>query len=611
MAAQNLGSDVMTFTNQQPNVLVHGTKTMILGSGILSMMIGLGALISFHVGSPVAAQVRSTFTPVSYHAGIGFVVIGIGFLSLASQMRVPGEVGSTCPAERRDDILSSPDNRDANPGTEPGRDALPRARADRPAGPPSAPGRWIALACGITTAAMAAFDFFDLNSAIGRMAAPAEGASADLIRLYPSVAACFFMTGLALVSMSNPGRVSFQALFLSLLGTVTLALAAFVLFGYAAQMPAIFGWGSVTQMSLAGAIILTLSGLSIFAFAWKEDGASESQMPKWIPLPIGAAVLTITFSLWQTLRIDTHSPFPEVTLAGGLLIAVLLPLTTYLAQKAHLRARAWERVNEELQNEIIKRRQIEETLRVSEETLREKITERQKVEEQVCAYQDKLQSLTSELFLSEERERRRIATNLHDQIGQTLAFAKFKLKALRQWASVAGLDHLLDEVKGLVEQAISDTRSLTFELSPPVLYELGLVAAIEWLARKTQQDHGITVRFHDDGQVKPLDEDFRVVLFQVVRELLVNVVKHAQAKHVNVLMRRDSDALRIVVEDDGIGFAPSEKQSYSASTTGFGLFNIRERLNYLGGQMKIRSERGYGTRITLLAPLNLNETQKS
>jgi signal transduction histidine kinase len=594
----------MTFTNQRQNVRTIGTKTMILGTGILSMMIGLTVLVAFHAGFPEVTQIQPSFTPVSYHAGAGFVVIGIGFLSLTWQMKARRKLDAACTVEPFSAPLTRP------PGTLSPSDG---ERAGVRGSPPSYMGRGIALVCGTATASLALFDFFDLNSAIGQMAAPAQevSASADLIRLYPSVAACFFMTGLGLIGMSNPGRLRCQALFLSLLGTVTLALAAFVLFGYAAQMPSVFGWGSVTQMSIAGAVVLSATGLSIFAFAWEEEGFSKGEMPKWIPLPIGAAVLTITISLWHALRNDTHSPFPEVTLAGGLLMAVLLPLITYLAQNAHQRALAWERVNEELKHEIIKRKQFEETLRVSEEALRERIAERKKAEEQVCAYQDKLQSLTSELFLSEERERRRIATNLHDQIGQTLAFAKFKIKALRQWAAAAGLDHLLDEVKGLVEQAISDTRSLTFELSPPVLYELGLVAAIEWLARKTQQEHGITVRFHDDGQVKPLDEDFRVVLFQVVRELLVNVVKHAQARHVNILMRRDSDALRIVVEDDGIGFAPSEKQSYAASSTGFGLFNIRERLNYLGGQMKIKSERGYGTRITLLAPLNLNETQMS
>ena len=166
----------------------------------------------------------------------------------------------------------------------------------------------------------------------------------------------------------------------------------------------------------------------------------------------------------------------------------------------------------------------------------------------------------------------------------------------------------LKPVQDLIEQAIIDTRSLTFELSPPVLYELGLVPALEWLTRKIQQDHGVRTRFHDDGQPKPLHENFRVVLFQAVRELLVNVVKHAHATHAQVLVRRDGDALRIIIEDDGIGFEVSK--SKTEATRSFGLFNVRERVEYLGGRVKIRSESKCGTRVTLIAPLNVAERKK-
>lgn len=233
----------------------------------------------------------------------------------------------------------------------------------------------------------------------------------------------------------------------------------------------------------------------------------------------------------------------------------------------------------------------------------ENINERRKNEEQLLSYQQQLQSLAAELSLSEERERRRIASNLHDRIGQTLAFARLKLGTLAERME----PQAVKELRELIEQAIGDTRSLTVELSPPVVYELGLVAAIEWLARKIQQEQGIRTRFHDDGQEKPLDDNFRIVLFQAVRELLVNVVKHAHASHAQVLVRRDADALRIIIEDDGAGFDPG---GVAANRDGrsFGLFHIRERLEYLGGRMKIRSEIGRGTRVTLIAPLKFAET---
>jgi PAS domain S-box-containing protein len=233
----------------------------------------------------------------------------------------------------------------------------------------------------------------------------------------------------------------------------------------------------------------------------------------------------------------------------------------------------------------------------------ENIHARKQSETQVLAYQEKLQSLASELSLSEERERRRMATNLHDRIGQSLAFARLKLGAMAQAHPGAPIN----EVRELIEQTIIDTRSLTFELSPPVLYELGLVAALEWLTRKIQQEHSIPARFHDDSQPKPLDEDFRIVLFQASRELLVNVVKHASASHIHVLVRRDGDAMRIIVEDNGIGFDPRQLAAARHSPKSFGLFNIRERVEYLGGKLKIRSAPGQGTRITLIAPLKLTD----
>lgn len=232
----------------------------------------------------------------------------------------------------------------------------------------------------------------------------------------------------------------------------------------------------------------------------------------------------------------------------------------------------------------------------------ENIQDRKSSEEQVLAYQEQLQSLAADLSLSEERERRRIATNLHDRIGQSLAFARLKLAGMAQERME------LKPVQELIEQAIVDTRSLTFELSPPVLYELGLVAALEWLTRKIHEEHGIQTRFHDDGQPKPLHENFRVVLFQAVRELLVNVVKHARATHAQVLLRRDGDALRIIIEDDGIGFEVAKIKMETPRS--FGLFNVRERVEYLGGRVKIRSENKRGTRVTLIAPLQMENRKR-
>ena len=231
------------------------------------------------------------------------------------------------------------------------------------------------------------------------------------------------------------------------------------------------------------------------------------------------------------------------------------------------------------------------------------ITQRKKAEERLLVYQEQLRSLASELSLIEERERRRIATHLHDGIGQILAIAKLKIETLREAASKKTSIAALDEIRGLIEQAIHDTRTLTLDLSPPVLYELGFEAVVEWLLERIQEQHGIRSRFENDKEKKPMDEDIRIVLFQAVRELLINVTKHARTKRVKVSIRRRDGIVEIKVKDWGVGFNVFEAYSCNSKTGGFGLFSIRERLSHLGGRVIVESQPGKGTEVTLLAPL--------
>ncbi|MFZ5447208.1 MAG: PAS domain S-box protein [Thermodesulfobacteriota bacterium] len=231
------------------------------------------------------------------------------------------------------------------------------------------------------------------------------------------------------------------------------------------------------------------------------------------------------------------------------------------------------------------------------------ITHRKKAEEDIRAYQEQLQSLASELSLTEERERRRLATDLHDHIGQALAVSKIKLGVLQK--SVTSPDHIkpLSEVRELIEQMIQDTRSLTFELSLPILYELGFEAAVEWFAKHVRSQHGIMVEVQKDMAPIPMDDEIKVLLFRSVRELMINIVKHAQAGNARVIIRREDNGVIIEVEDDGVGIKDAVRDPRLKSDSGFGLFSIRERLHYLGGQVHVESENGRGTRITLMVPL--------
>ena len=179
-----------------------------------------------------------------------------------------------------------------------------------------------------------------------------------------------------------------------------------------------------------------------------------------------------------------------------------------------------------------------------------------------------------------------------------------KLDQLKDSLSSTENVKVLDDVLNTIKQMIENTRSLTFELSPPILYQIGLEAALEWLAEITHKQYGLMVIFEDDEQAKPLDEDVRIILFQAVRELLTNVAKHAQAQNAKVSIQRDNTHIRVCVEDNGVGFTSSSRGFSKDNNKGFGIFSIKERLEHIGGCLEIESQQNRGTHITLVAPLN-------
>jgi PAS domain S-box-containing protein len=182
----------------------------------------------------------------------------------------------------------------------------------------------------------------------------------------------------------------------------------------------------------------------------------------------------------------------------------------------------------------------------------EDITEQRKAEQKSLQYQSQLRSVASRLTVAEERERQRIATELHDQIGQSLAISKIKLDALRHSMRRGDPVKVLEDVCNALGQAIAQTRSLTFDLSSPILHQLGFEAAVAaWLTEQIEAKHHISTIFEDDEQAKPLDDDVRTILFRNVRELLINVVKHANAHKVKVSVRKIGSQIQVDVQDDG------------------------------------------------------------
>jgi signal transduction histidine kinase len=229
------------------------------------------------------------------------------------------------------------------------------------------------------------------------------------------------------------------------------------------------------------------------------------------------------------------------------------------------------------------------------------ITAIKQAEIQLLAYQQQLRALTAQVSSAEERERRRLATELHDHIGQALAVAKIKLGRARREAGNSPVSGLLGEVHGLIDRMIQDTRSLAFQLSPPLLHELGFVEAVEWLVEQFRTEHGLSIEVKGEGGSLPLDGDLAGMLFRGVRELLMNVVKHARAKKTQVIIGRDGPHMRVEVRDDGDGFDTSGHPTIGGGS-GFGLFSLRERLSYLGGRLEVESARGRGTRVVMVVP---------
>jgi PAS domain S-box-containing protein len=231
------------------------------------------------------------------------------------------------------------------------------------------------------------------------------------------------------------------------------------------------------------------------------------------------------------------------------------------------------------------------------------ITERRKLDEQLFKYQRQLRSMTSELALTEERQRRNLAQDLHDSIGQTLALSKLRVDSLKHRETARKISPDLESISKSLEDAIDQTQSLIFQLSPPVLYQVGLDAALEYLAESVGKENGISISVYSEIDCTTLPEDRAVLFFRAVQELLTNTVKHAQASKSSITIQRRDNHVYIEVQDDGVGFDTGIPTGGGSAKEGFGLFSISERLRHLGGHIQIESSPNSGTKVIMMAPL--------
>jgi signal transduction histidine kinase len=209
-----------------------------------------------------------------------------------------------------------------------------------------------------------------------------------------------------------------------------------------------------------------------------------------------------------------------------------------------------------------------------------------------------LRLLAAELSQAEHRTRRRVAASLHDELAQLLLVAQMKLRLIEP-AVTGEQAQACRDLADTINDAMQYTRTLMHELAPPMLYDLGLTPALEGLAEKYRQRHGLRVLVADDGQPKPLSEDVRATVFEAVRELLMNVVKHAHTSRARVSLKREGPWILVGVEDGGTGFDLVKAAAPPTDKGGFGLHSIRQRFELLGGGVRLDAAPGHGCRVEI------------
>jgi signal transduction histidine kinase len=217
--------------------------------------------------------------------------------------------------------------------------------------------------------------------------------------------------------------------------------------------------------------------------------------------------------------------------------------------------------------------------------------------------QVRLRALATELNLTEQRERKRLSTELHDHLAQILVLGKMKVSQARQLPGlIPKCQGLLNEVDQVLTQSLTYTRTLVADLAPPALRDFGLLGGLRWLVGQMRH-HGLTVSLQTSLEALQLPENEAIPLFQSIRELLTNVVKHAQSEEAIVSLDLNMGTLRIEVQDNGVGFDPVAEIKNTENAPKFGLFSIGERMSALGGSFEVESMPGHGTTATLTFPV--------
>lgn len=249
------------------------------------------------------------------------------------------------------------------------------------------------------------------------------------------------------------------------------------------------------------------------------------------------------------------------------------------------------------------RKEAEIALQQAHDELETRVVERTSA---LAEANEQIKRMSFKLLQAEERERARIAAELHDQVGQSLLLAKMKLDMLASELNDAKKRTSADNISTLLETSIHDIRTLTFGMRPPLLDTAGIESALEWLCTTLLKEYGLVIDFTCICRQIPLSREIRYSLFQAVRELLLNVAKHAGVNKANLTLRTRDNSLVVTVTDSGSGFDQTVSHNRVAVSGGFGLFNVQQRIEQMGGSIAIASKSGEGTSVTLSIPLEEN-----
>ncbi len=380
----------------------------------------------------------------------------------------------------------------------------------------------------------------------------------------PVTALGFSLSGLAFLAVTrNRGGIG-STMIPGIVGTMVFVLAAIALYVHLLDLSVMDGWGRIIRMAVHSPGGFVIIAVGFVVFAWQNEQVKILGSPEWLPVLVCVGVAILTFGLWIHLDSSGQSIAPTAVLIFGLTMATLLSLAVHFMQRE---------------------RRLHDKIRDSHLGLEQEIIERKRVEEELRASQYALRNLSHRLQSIREDEKKKIAREVHDELGQVLTVLKMDLSCLEeQLIQDPKLFH--DKMKGmtaLVDQTVGTVQKICLELRPKILEVFGLCEAIDWQTKELQRHSGIQCHLTMDTENIVVNSENSLTCFRVLQEALTNVVRHADATEVWISLVQSNGSVELNIKDNGKGI--SEQQL--ANPQSLGLLGIRERVLHAGGVVTI------------------------